>query len=162
MTNSPALTLAISRNLSLRVERKRNTYYLIIPEDKRDDSAYSILKTAVHGLSGIVPNTRVKWTEAVRIKLEYKLDRLWLLLLPAIWQDRPEDATVEEVDIADEFVRERYATRYNNKYNDIIEAWIAIIVGNADTKALAAFGIQDGIDANFIISRITAFSWKEK
>jgi len=83
-------------------------------------------------------------------------------MTPSVWLDRPEDSTVEEIDIADEFVRERLAIRYNTKYNDIIDAWISIVVGNNDISEFSTFGIQDGADANFLVSRGTAYSYKER
>jgi hypothetical protein len=146
--------------LPLRVERKRNSYYLVVADEK--NTVHNPLRRVTQVLSGLIKNTNVKWAEALKIKLVYKHERLWLLITPTVWLDKPDDITNTEMDVADEFVRERLATRYNNKYNSIMDGWISILVGDKDNRDFTAFGIQDGIDAKFILSRGTAYSMKGK
>jgi hypothetical protein len=84
------------------------------------------------------------------------------VITPTIWLDKPADVADSELDIADEFVRERMATRYDNRYSPIIDAWISVLVGGKDDREMTSFGIQDGIDAAFVLSRGTAYSMKAK
>jgi len=156
-----ALVVAIQREIPVRVERKRHSYYLIIPKDQINNDHFQSLRTTTFNLAGQVPQTTMQWAEAIRLRLEYKFDKLWLLIIPSIWLDRSATATVEEIDLADEFVRERLATRYNNKFSDVLDGWIKIIVGNSENKKVSAYEIQDGVDAVFEISRGTGFSYKE-
>lgn len=153
-----AFSRAVGRNLPLRVERKRNAYYFVITNENND--IYNSLRLTAHGLSGVIKNTAAKWSEALEIKLQYKHERLWLLITPTIWLDRPDNLTDKEMDNAQEFVRERLATRYNSVYNSIMDSWISILVGTGDDREFTAFGIQNGVDAKFVLTRGTAYSMK--
>ncbi len=155
-----AFSRAVGRSLPLRVERKRNSYYLIVADEK--NTIHNSLRAVIQVLSGIVKGTKIKWSEALKIKFVYKHERLWLLITPTVWLDRPDDVTDIELDVADEFVRERSATRYNNRYSPIMDAWISVLVGESDNREFTSFGIQDGVDARFILSRGTAYSMKAK
>ena len=69
-------------------------------------------------INGTVSGTRTSWAEAVGIKLEHKLGRLWLLFEPTIWlenkaNDLPDDA-------AKAFRTRRLAGRYNKQWNDVL------------------------------------------
>jgi hypothetical protein len=55
-------------------------------------------------------------------------------------------------------VRERRARRHNRLANALLEGWITLIAGRDSIVPLKAFGISDGIDADFEILRTSAFS----
>jgi hypothetical protein len=59
---------------------------------------------------------------------------------------------------AREFARERRARRRNRETNAVLDGWAQLIAGDGPTVRLRAFDIADGHDAEFEISRITAFS----
>jgi hypothetical protein len=100
----------------------------------------------------------IEWAEVCRIRLDYRLDRLWLLCEPRIQLVIPETATAEHVEAAREFRRERRATRRNKDVNAILDGWVKLIAGPTDTIRIKAFNIGDGIDAEFELSRVTGFS----
>ena len=106
-------------------------------------------------ICGTVANTSVPWAEAVEIHLEYRTNRLWLVIEPTVWVAKPSD---HEKDIVREFQRERQAVRYNRMANALLEAWCEVISGNQPVAELSAFGTSDGIDAVFEIGNTTAFS----
>lgn len=109
-------------------------------------------------LSGMVGNTGIRWTECCELRLDYKLDRLWLLMDPRIHRDIPEGATAEQVDESKEFVRSRLAGRFNPKANAMLSGWARLLLGSDRTVRLKSFGISDGMDATFEMSTITGFS----
>lgn len=100
----------------------------------------------------------IEWSEVCRIRLDYRLDRLWLLCEPRIHLSVPETATPSQSEAAREFRRERRAKRRNKDANAMLDSWMKLIAGDADTVRIKAFNIGDGIDAEFELSRITGFS----
>lgn len=147
---------AVQRQCPIRVQRKRNRYVLTVDPARVDDSAYSALKSAAGSITGTIARTKLHWEEAVKIRLEFRLDRLWLLLEPEIWV---EDST-DEIEIATgrEYVRDRLTRRYNVKWNSLLEGWIRLLTGTQSEREFRSFGISDGIDAVFLLSNATAFS----
>jgi hypothetical protein len=109
-------------------------------------------------VGGIVPKADLKWAEAVQFRLDHRLDRLWLLLLPTIWIERTEDDGAFE--IAKEFCRERLAIRRNAESNSVLDAWVHLVLGDTEGAQLSAFGLTegDGMDACFTLGTMTAFS----
>jgi len=92
------------------------------------------------------------------MRLEYRLDRLWLVIEPTVWVADFEDQMLRNK--VKEFVRERLASRYNPSWNKLLDGWSHLLVGDSDTAELRAFGNASGVDAAFTISRTTAFSWR--
>jgi hypothetical protein len=148
----------------LLVERRRLPLVAVDPE-KSADPLLGPLLGAVGQLTGTIPGTHFHWTEAVRIRLDFRLDRLWLLFEPAVWVDKRDGTcgTVKAADTAADdqiklFVQRRHAGRFNKMWNSVLDAWSYVLAGGQDVSTLRAFGISDGLDATFSISRITAFS----
>ncbi|SDG29075.1 SIR2 family protein [Thalassobaculum litoreum] len=112
----------------------------------------------IDSLTGVIGNTGIRWTECCELRLDYKLDRLWLLLDPRIHRNIPERATAEEIDESKEFVRSRLAGRFNPKANAMLSGWTSLLLGTDRTVTLRSFGISDGIDATFEMSTVTGFS----
>ncbi len=112
----------------------------------------------VDRVAGLVPKTPINWTEACGLRLDYRLDTLWLLLEPRVALDVPDDTPPDQLDLAREFVRERRARRHNRPANALLDGWIRLIVGDAASLRLRTFGIGDGIDAEFELMRVSGFS----
>lgn len=155
-----ALIKALIRARPVTAESKRSGHLLVINPDQQDHESLAMLRNAVGQLAGTVPETTLSWAEAARIRLDYKLSRLWLLIEPVIWVDQADDE--ELIDAGKEFRRERVARRYNATSNAVLDGWIHLLVGDGDEAELQAFGIGDGIDASFTIGKITAFSWRRR
>lgn len=107
-------------------------------------------------LGGKVPGTGSQWSEAVSFTLEFRLDRLWMVLEPTIWVSRAED--LEEKFACGEFVRERKARRYNAQADKLLNAWIDALLPEGNDGVIEAYGRMPGVGARFKISRRTAFS----
>ncbi len=154
-----ALCRALERERPVIVERRRSSHLVRINPARKDDVVLQKLRQATQNMIGTVPSTRLAWAEAARIRLEYRLDRLWLLLEPSIWVESADDDTAYEQ--GREFIRERLAGRYNKAWNQIIDAWAEVITNGLPESEIRAFDISDGVDAAFTISKITAFSRRE-
>ena len=153
-----ALAKAIERSRPVTVYRRRPGCLIVIDPERSAEPCYEKLRNASPSLSGITP-TGVRWMEATRLRLDYRMSRLWLLIEPKIWLDIPKDANEVDQSTKD-FVRERTAARFNKAWNAMLEGWLDIIVGSTvDQITISSFGIADGIDGTFSISRGTAFAW---
>lgn len=161
-----ALTLGFGRTEGLRHVLSRRAHQVRVSDASVD--SLSRLKSACHGLMGIVPKTTLPWAEAVTLNLDYRAGRWWLLLVPEIWVPPggkqmangflPQTAE-ERVAIAD-FIRERRATRYNRDVNAILDAWVRLLCGGRGARQVRTWNLGDGvgIDPEFEIVGRTAYS----
>jgi len=154
-----AIYLAIKRDRPFKIELNRRSRMIAIDEEHSDHILFSPLRNAVTDLAGTIPRTSIKWAEAVRISIEYWLGQLWLVIEPTIWVERTDDDDLHFK--SREFVRARLAGRFNQKWNELLQAWSQIITGGQEECELKTFGIGDGVDAVFRISSLTGFSKRE-
>ena len=98
-------------------------------DSNRAKHEVDILKKVTEQISGVVPQTSVRWEEVLYLKLTYHLGRMLLLIEPSVRICLDESATEEKKNRAKDFVRERLAARYNRKWNALLDAWSNIIVG---------------------------------
>ncbi|KJS26970.1 MAG: hypothetical protein VR75_04965 [Hyphomonadaceae bacterium BRH_c29] len=100
----------------------------------------------------------ISWAEACDVRLDYRLDRLWIMLDPSIIFDDDENTAPDDLQAAKDFVRERRVKRYNNVSNEILDGWVEVLFGPG--KAPIQLGINGGtgIGALFEILPVTAFS----
>jgi hypothetical protein len=150
-----AIGRGLARELPVVFRPGRN-HRLVIDSNQTDVAGLMQLGEVADGVSGIITSSGTCWAESVRLRLEYRVDRLWLLIEPAIWLDHDAGAPVSDGD--KEFVRKRLAARFNPVWNKILEAWIALLFGGRQKRDIRAFGIEDGIDAAFTLSSVTGFS----
>ena len=154
-----ALFRVVGQTPDLRLERRgRSTVLLPVPERVPAAVFNSRGARPVDQVSGTVPKTSVKWSEACKLRMDYRLDQTWLLLDPMIETELPEDASEDVVETVREFVRERRAKRHNRMANALLDGWISLIFGDAQSVRLKAFDIGDGVDAEFELMRTSAFS----
>ena len=155
-----SLVKAFMRERALLGCRRKNLNALAVNPKDVDNSNYAPLRAALGDLSGTIPKLGIWWSEAINIRLELRLDQLWLLIEPSSWVDSlPGRRVPDEVK---EFHRNRSALRYNKKWNSLVEAWSSVLTGGKASAKVTALGISDGIDATFEINRITAFSRRAK
>jgi len=154
-----AIGRALERERPLLVKHTRRGHIVIVDPAHQDNTLFEALRQATGGITGVVPNTQVAWAEAIRLGLEHRLSTLWLLMESTIWTDHTDDEAASEA--SKHFVRDRLAGRYNATWNSVLDAWATVITGGADECSLRAFGIGDGCDASFTVSRTTAFSRQE-
>lgn len=160
---SDALSRALRGRPGLRVLR-RGARRILVPDPAHAsaDAFNAAEKGSVNKLGGRVPGTNVKWAEACAVRIDRRLDRLWLVLEPQILVAVRPSTPSHEADAARAFARERRAVRRNKATNSVLEGWISLIVGEGPSVRLRAFGISDGADADFEIARISAFSGRAR
>lgn len=165
-----AIGRALARDMPL-IFMPGRSHKLVVDPDGVDSPALRSLRDAARTLAGTVPNSVAPWSEALRLRLEYRLDRLWLLFEPTIWIKRELPAATEEGgervaqprDVAGgEFIRQRLAGRYNQQWCKMIDAWVDTLLRGSQELEVRTFGIADGIDPSFTISSVTAFSRRVK
>jgi hypothetical protein len=150
-----ALANALARERPLLVRRRRQQWVLVTDPKQQGHDDLTPVRTITKSLVGKLPTGSGHWAEAVALRLDWRLDRLWLLIEPIIWLTRSEGPRPTK-DM--EFVRERRARRYNQQSDELLAAWIRVLVGNESLRRASAFGGVDGVDAVFVISQTTAFS----
>ena len=154
-----ALFRAIGRRPGLRVERK-GLGVLVFPDlNVVKSSTFQTGDTkAVDTLAGTL-RSGIRWTEACSLRIDYRLDRLWLLIDPLVKRfDITDDTPQEAIEQSLEFVRERRASRRNRHANAMIDGWAKLIAGDAKSLRLRTFDISDGYDGDFEIMRVSGFS----
>lgn len=149
-----ALVRALARGLPLRIARRRGEYYLAIDPMRAADPVLQPVARCVTALSGVVDG--VPWSEAVRVGLEFRLERCWCLLTPTVrlhWQSegRPPQAAVD-------LSRERQATRYNDRWNSLLDGWREVFFGADATRTFSSFEAIEGVNARFTLARTTAYT----
>ena len=99
---------------------------------------------------------RVSWAESLRVSLDYRDGKFWLLVDPDIWIWPPRARQ-----IAVQFLDGRRGDRFNRTYNALLDAWVNIILGSEknaefELKAFDEGGAQE--NPTFRIGSRTAFA----
>lgn len=154
-----ALFRAVGKRPGLSLLRKgRRTFLIPDPRVVQPATFNSDLAKPVDRISGMVPQTQIEWTEACGLRIDFRFDCLWLLLEPMVITDIPDETPEDQIEFTREFVRERRARRRNREANALLDGWNMLVVGAQASVRLRAFGVGDGIDAEFEILRISGFS----
>lgn len=164
-----ALSLALARGRPLLARTRRSAAYLIADPHAEDLARLDPLFQVVGKTSGIVPGLfaavtpdhpraeQVKWSEALRFSVDLKDGHLWILIDPDIWIWPPRAR-----ETATEFLNRRRADRFNNKHNEILDAWRRIVLGtDARNTEITLSAFDDGNGAenpSFCIGSRTAFT----
>lgn len=150
-----ALARAFSASIPVDVLRRRGDLMLVLQSGGHDVALLDKLRDACGGaLDGTISGLR--WSEALRLRIDYQLDRFWLLLEPTVWAERTEDSRLN--DIRMDFIKEREAKRYNRQWYGVFNGWTSALFGSNVKRTFRAFGIGDGMDAAFELSKISAHS----
>ena len=116
-----------------------------------------------NAVNGVVAGTGIHWVEVCGLRLDYRDNRLWLLLNPRthlIWND---EASPEDKNRAKDFVRERMARRYNSQSNDLLESWRTILLGaDKGEVGLTTGPFTKGIGASFTVNTVSGFSGRNQ
>lgn len=166
-----ALCAALVRGKPLLARTTRTSSFLIADRHSEDQSRLDPLFSVVGKLHGEIAGLfapadiehpgleRVAWAEAVRVSIDIKNGKFWLLLDPDIWI-WPSRARKSATD----FMDRRRSDRYNKKFNKLIDAWIQIALGTNERNAeisISAFD-EGGESENpsFKIGTRTGFAQK--
>jgi hypothetical protein len=181
-----ALVHALCRGRPLFSRLRRRGHSLMVrrvhPGGKSEVTAQSEqqlaeLKRAYStALTGTIPQLGFPFSEGLQIRLEKLGDLWWCAFEPFTYVEFPRreggeignieaDSTdtpfnnLGKGDPAIDWRRERWATRYNRAWAQIIAAWARMLAGSGDSP-LIALGLKDneGLDAYFHMSPITAWS----
>lgn len=161
-----AFVRALGRGQPLSPYRRAGRHSLHVDPALAGDARLQPLRKTVSGfrncsgITGEIANGAITWAEAVNIRLDYRLGRLWAILEPTIWFSTPPDDDTRYD--AGDFTRERMATRYNRQMNDLLVAWIRVLFGEDDISYLKALQVENGLDASFSIKTTTAFSGRAR
>jgi hypothetical protein len=164
-----ALCKALARGKPLRPRIQRHAVYLAADARHNRQVDLQPLTNLAGSISGTVPGImapiderhpvpeQVTWAEAARISADYKDGHLWLLIEPDIWIE-----PLRARKLAIDFLDKRRGNRFNKKFNDLLDAWVHIILGTTQTNVqvtLAVFDSGTGAEnPTFGISSRTAFT----
>jgi hypothetical protein len=159
---------ALARDKPLLTRTTRTGSFIIANPQAATAAALApligVVKSAAGQIAGLKtvatpthPAEQVRWAEALRLALEIKDGKPWLLIEPEIWI-WPSYARREAIN----FLDQRRADRYNSKHDALLTAWIRIILGTDQLNAavtVAAFdAASDAANPSFQIGSRTAFS----
>jgi hypothetical protein len=131
-----ALCAAIIRDKPLLTRTHGQNTFIIADAHAQNQSAFAALAQItgkIHGqIDGLVAPTddyhpdpeRVRWAEALRVSLDLRDGKYWLVVDPDIWIWPGRARRV-----AEEFMDRRRGDRFNKKYNQLLDAWVRLIVG---------------------------------
>lgn len=146
-----ALAIALARGRPLIPRSKRSGSYLIVDPSAEDQAVLEPITRAIgraaNRISGLFAPVdeahpepqRVAWAEALHISLARKNGRIWLLVKPDIWIWPPRAR-----EVATDFLDKRRAQRFNQKHNELLDAWVRIVIGSTKRRTSAAFAAFDG------------------
>jgi len=164
-----ALCSGLARRKPLLTRTTRSSSFLIVDAHSDELPQLDSLFHVVGKLHGEVPGLfapatpefpkqeKVTWAEAVRVSVEMKDGKFWLLLDPDIWV-----WPVRARRSAIAFLDKRRGDRYNKKYNELLGAWVQAILGTGELNAEVIVSTFDsGTDVenpSFKLGSRTAFS----
>lgn len=184
-----AKALSRYRPLIPRFKRSGHSLVVAGPREEDDEERarqrekdLSYLREAYGGpVTGFVPTVNFPYREGVFLKLEQIEGRWWCGFEPYTFVDipRPVGDVPDALDIlacaerdvlgrtfdakggdpAGDWRRERWATKYNRNWAQIVEAWTKMLTTTRD-GTVRAFALPDGagVDAEFVVSRFTGWS----
>lgn len=159
-----ALATALGRERPLvALKRQRRRHVLVVPSNRTQDPALAPLRQELGRLSGRVPGTPLTWSEALKLRVEYRFARSWLLIEPTVWVWRDPDPERRFDQERKSFIREHHVRRYNREWNLLLQAWADVLTGKADAADVHAFGVavEAGVDASFRLAKQTAYCWSQ-
>jgi hypothetical protein len=166
------LIVALARGRPLVSRTTRVGGALIVDRRARDTSSLNPVKASAGGLFGPIPKLATPatdqhpvpeplfWAEALRVSLNWKDGKPWLLVDPDIWIWPPRGR-----ELATEFLDQKRRGRFNNRYNELLSAWIDALFGARSAPIDLAVSLKTGSghadDPRFTIGSQTAFSWRQ-
>jgi len=162
---------ALARGKPLLVKTERSGTYLIADRHAEDHILLDPVRKVVGNPFGDLPGLfapvtedhpepqRMAWAESVKVTIDVKNGKPWLLLAPNVWI-WPRRAR----ETADEFLDKRRGDRFNNKHNDLLDAWITVLLGTTDrSNPVTMRAFENGTDIEnprFEIGPRSAFARK--
>lgn len=166
-----ALVLGLGRTTGLRHVLTRRVHQVRVVDASA--SGLDRLRSAVGGsLTGSLKQVQLDWAEAATLTIERRGDQWWLLVVPDLWVSPIPRVPMEQFDaaarkarrdrqvVAADFVRERVATRWNQKANALLDAWVRALCGGRGDREVRTWNLapDEGVDPTFSLVGRTAFS----
>jgi len=164
-----ALCIGLARGKPLLARSTKSSSFLIVDAHSDKLSQLDSLFHAAGKLHGEIPGLftratseypkadKVTWAEAIRVSVEIKDGKFWLLLDPDIWI-----WPTRERRSAIAFMDKRRGGRLNKKYNELLDGWVRGILGTNDRNSEVTISTFDnGSDVenpSFKLGTRTAFS----
>ncbi|GAB3321404.1 SIR2 family protein [Haliea atlantica] len=164
-----ALGYAFARERPLLVRVRHGSVFLIADQHTEDAGSLDPLFQVVGKVSGTVPGVftvptpekpkaqQVQWAEALRISVDQKGGRFWIMIDPDIWIWPPRDRAN-----ARDFLDKRRSDRKNDKFNALLDAWIKLLFDTDQRNSeitLTPFSDGNEIEnPRFRVSNRTTFS----
>lgn len=164
-----ALSLALARARPLLARSRGYSSYVIVDLKASAHPDLAPLSRIVGRTSGSVQGLatsptpehpkaeQVRWAEALRVTVNERNDQLWMLVHPDLWIWPPRARRD-----AQDFMEQRRRDRFNRKYNEILDAWLRVVLGSHKRGAKIAIAPFDGSDAienpRFVLGSRTAFT----
>ena len=164
-----ALALSLARERPVLTRARGFAAYLIANPHMASTNDLAPLVDIVGDIAGAVPGLltppipqnpnpeQVEWAEALRVSVTQINGRLWMLLHPDLWIWPPRGRQD-----AGDFMRQRRRDRLNRKYNELLDAWLHVLLGRYHLGSqidLAPFEGGDGPNnPHFVVSSRTAFA----
>jgi hypothetical protein len=174
-----ALTRTLARRLPVRMRDGLHSTRLIAtepnPERPHSDErarAHAALRLAYDSpLTGVAPASlgpgrdgapRV-WAEQLQLRLEWRLNTLWLLFTPTTWVSVPAEATDTRAgrgDPASAWRKERWVNRRNEAWAAILGCWAELLAPTDPTELPAVVDTRhdDVTGGTFLLAKTTAYS----
>jgi NAD-dependent SIR2 family protein deacetylase len=162
-----AVTLGLGRTYGLRHVLARRGHQVRV-NDATAPGLERLAQACKKPLMGTIPKTSVPFAEAVGLTVDRRDMSWWLLVVPELWTapirrlDGSPDAAQprDEQGVVADFVRDRYAARYNRDVNAILDAWVRVLCGGRGPREVRTWNIrpEEGLDATFELIGSTAFS----
>jgi SIR2-like domain len=161
-----AVTIGLGRTNGLRHVLARRGHQVRV--NNATTPGLDRLRSACKSLTGTVPTTSRPWAEALGLTVEWRAGSWWLLVVPELWvppAHHDGDGTVPaqlqaEQAATAEFIRKRWAPRYNRDISAILDAWVRVLCGGRGPREVRTWNLPagEGIDPTFEVVGRTAYS----
>jgi hypothetical protein len=153
-----ALTMALVADKPLRFIKKRQRQFILPDPKKVNGPEFNQLAKAFEGpITGYIPGTKLLWTAALELNIQYLLDKPLLQLMPTIIVARTSD--INEKKLVAPFVKEATARWFNPKFDSILNGWLKTLFGDEKKMEFTSYPFSTaGVNPKFQISQTTAFT----
>lgn len=149
---------ALTAHRPFRTAKRRDKYLLFPDPKKLNEPLFKPIKDFFGQISGNIAKTKLTWVIALEVNIQLVLGELLLLLSPTIIASKTSEKT--ERSLVSPFIKEFTARWYNQKYDEILNIWIKLILDNKKEIIITTLNnmSNSGVNATFKINSTTAFT----
>lgn len=140
----------VCENKPSRIFYKGSTAHIVVDYKDATNSSLVALSQAtqkIHRrniLCGKIKDTQMHWAESIKLKLDRRLSRFWILLKPDIWiyeGDKDRDSYDTEWELAKSFKDGQLKWRRNYQSAMLLSAWQGILFGTGNKSTASEITI---------------------